>query len=170
MTLSSRTTTRYFGILATDSAIYFSLRILEKRKLRENWVTLIPARLIPRVIRSRAAETRGSFPVGKVNKCRGGATSKFEACSEFRVGAWHGVSDGFDASKYTANRFSNSSPLCTRSRRAIEQIRLPDISLGFNLTQDALNVRTQRAYESSRSSTRRTPDVTRGLTFIHCYY
>ncbi|TGZ38338.1 hypothetical protein DBV15_00494 [Temnothorax longispinosus] len=70
------------------------------------------------------AETRGSFPVGKVNKCRGGATGKFEACSEFRVEAQHEVSDGFDASEYTANRFPNFS-LCIYLclLRLIEQIR-----------------------------------------------
>jgi len=72
-------------------------------------------------------ETHDSFPVGKVNKCRGGATGKFEVCSEFRLfRAQHEVSDGFDASEYTANRFPNSSLciyLCLRRLMLIEQIR-----------------------------------------------
>jgi len=56
-------------------------------------------------------ETHDNFPVGKVNKCRGRATGKFEVCSEFCLfRAQHEVSDGFDALEYTAIRFSNSCP------------------------------------------------------------
>lgn len=85
--------------------IYFSLRLSDERKLRAGKL----GNANPSLLNSpcNPAETAVSFRVGKVNKCRGGTTVKFEACSEFRVGARHELFDGFDASEYTANRFSN---------------------------------------------------------------
>lgn len=126
---------------------FFAWHIREMETTLENWVTLIPARLIPRVIRRRGRNSR-QFPVGKVNKCRGGATRASSKPAR-RVSRWR-TARGYLTVLMLRNTlligFQTPPTMYTlaTSDRTNQTCRY--LSREFNLTQDALNTYSRNSH------------------------